>query len=119
MGGQARRTMMYVCGLCGQECGPNGDWNDETALAEMRTKFGDVPPDERAVQCDSCHLWALDVERIARALAAREFSNPDMFCLMTDPKTNISERQPIWVAYIEVAKRLTKLPGPETRVQND
>lgn len=89
--------MTCTCGLCGSEC----------------DKFGEVPPEER-VWCDPCLLWMADVERLARDLAVKAGKDPDEIWMFptTDPDL---EYQPAWCAYIAPARKLTSLPGPETR----
>jgi hypothetical protein len=42
----------FRCGVCLRVF--EFEWSDEEALAEMRERFGDVPPEEQVVLCDDC-----------------------------------------------------------------
>jgi DNA-directed RNA polymerase subunit RPC12/RpoP len=49
---------IYKCAICGEEfIGQDDDeWNEEIALAELKERFGDVPPEQKEVACDGCYV---------------------------------------------------------------
>jgi len=53
-------TRIFRCDNCGETF--RSGWSDEEAEAEMRSDWGDLPEQERAVICSGCHAefvwWA-------------------------------------------------------------
>lgn len=45
--------MTFKCSMCGETF--QSGWTDEEALAEMRTQWGELKPDERQIVCSECH----------------------------------------------------------------
>lgn len=45
----------FACEGCGQKYEKDENWSEEQALEEMRSQFGDVPEQDRAILCTSCY----------------------------------------------------------------
>ena len=55
----------FICDRCGETCAT--DWTEEQTLAEMRARYGEVPPERRLHVCDECYAVYIAAYNLAMA----------------------------------------------------